>query len=66
MNPTFVSELESLINRYSLESGSDTPDFLLAEYLSGCVDVWNRTCRGRDKWHGFKPFGNEPVGEEGT
>lgn len=29
---SFTEELKSLINRYSLENGSDTPDWLLADY----------------------------------
>jgi hypothetical protein len=29
---TFIEELRYLINRYSKENGSDTPDFILSEY----------------------------------
>ena len=32
----FRKELACLINRYSRENGSDTPDFILADYLDGC------------------------------
>lgn len=48
----FLNELEQLINRYSKESGSDTPDFILAEYLQGCLDNFNKTLVRREKWYG--------------
>jgi hypothetical protein len=46
---TFNNELRSLINRYSKESGSNTPDYLLANYLIGCLDVFDSTVRLRDQ-----------------
>jgi hypothetical protein len=48
---TFQEELVSLINRYCMENGSNTPDFLLAEYLVGCLEVFNDTVRKREKWY---------------
>lgn len=68
----FVKELECLINRCSLENGSDTPDFILAEYLVGCLEIFDQTSRARDSWHGFMPFRREAsisgvdAGERGT
>lgn len=32
----FKSELEKLINRYSQENKSNTPDFILCEYILNC------------------------------
>lgn len=49
---TFQDELERLINRHGMETGSDTPDFLLARYLSGCLDLWNGTIQARETWYG--------------
>ncbi len=49
-------EIRAALNRHSAENGSDTPDFLLAEFLVGCLETWNRTTRKRDEWHGFSPF----------
>ena len=51
----FQKELEFLINKYSLESGSDTPDFILAEYLNGCLVNFNQTLKVREKWYGRAP-----------
>lgn len=49
---TFESELESLINRYSKENDSNTPDFILAEYLTDCLATWTKTTKAREKWYG--------------
>lgn len=48
----FEKDLEQLINRYSMESGSNTPDFLLASFLKDCLENWNRHTKQRDEWHG--------------
>ena len=53
-----IDELEALINKHSVENESDTPDFILAKYLGRCLDNWNETVTARDKWWGFKPWGN--------
>lgn len=47
----FSNELESLINRHSMENGSNTPDFLLAGYLQSCLDAFDHAVRERDKWY---------------
>jgi hypothetical protein len=51
---SFLQELESLINRYSKESGSNTPDFILTEYLSACLDAFDAASRAREKWFGYE------------
>jgi hypothetical protein len=48
----FEKELSELLNRHSKENGSNTPDFILAQYLQGCLDNFNRTVIDRDWWHG--------------
>lgn len=53
MNKTeFRKELERLINKYSMENGSDTPDFILADYLVACLDAFDATVKAREKWYG--------------
>lgn len=47
----FEKELESLLNRYSKENGSDTPDFILAEYLIGCLENFNNIVGKRTTWY---------------
>lgn len=48
---TFKKELESLINKYSKENDSNTPDFILADYLGNCLKSFEITIKERDKWY---------------
>ena len=50
--PSFRKELESLINIHSMENGSDTPDFILAEFLSGCLRTFDAAVTRRAEWYG--------------
>lgn len=50
----FQKELDELINRNSMENGSDTPDFILAEYLTNCLNNFDIAVKSRDKWYGHK------------
>ncbi len=54
----FKKELETLINQCSLENESDTPDFILAEYLQRCLDNYNKTLQMREEWWG-RPINNQ-------
>ena len=55
----FRKELEDLINSYSKENGSDTPDFILAEYLDDCLTFFDKAVSRRTKWYG--PGEENPV-----
>jgi len=48
----FHGELSSLLNRYSKENGSNTPDFLLANYLTSCLHNFNSIVNAREEWYG--------------
>lgn len=50
----FHKELEQLINKHSMENISDTPDFILADYMMGCLKNFDTSVRIRDDWYGFK------------
>lgn len=52
MATSFELELQSLLNRHSRESASGTPDFILAEYLSGCLSLFHDAVNRREAWHG--------------
>lgn len=54
-SPTFRKELESLINRHSMENGSNTPDFILAEYLTSCLSAYDKAISWRDRWYTIAP-----------
>ena len=47
----FEIELASLLNRHSQENASDTPDFILAKYLTDCLEAWNRATVRRTAWY---------------
>jgi len=49
---TFENKLIHLLNSYSMENGSNTPDFILAKYLINCLDNLNKTVKSREKWYG--------------
>ena len=49
---TFRKQLEHLINSQSREQVSDTPDFILAEYLENCLDAYDRAVQRREEWYG--------------
>lgn len=53
--PDFITELRELLNRRSMENGSDTPDFILAQYLTDCLRAWNRATKRREDWYGRTP-----------
>ncbi|MEW6482872.1 MAG: hypothetical protein AB1397_07780 [bacterium] len=46
----FELELNSLINKYSRENISNTPDFILGEYLQDCLQAYEKAVNLRDKW----------------
>lgn len=48
----FKKELEQLINKHSIENESNSPDFILAEYLTLCLEAWKRSIKNREKWYG--------------
>ena len=48
----FEKELCILINKYSKESNSDTPDFILADYMNSCLEAFNKAIVWRAEWNG--------------
>ena len=48
---TFEEALTNLINKYSEENGSNTPDFILAKYMYECLENFNTAVSAREKWY---------------
>ena len=48
----FLDELQVLINQHSIENGSDTPDFILAEHLMKCLESFEQTTKIRNRYYG--------------
>ena len=51
---SFEKALESLINSYSMENDSNTPDFILSDYLTDCLDTFNKITNRRNKFYNRK------------
>jgi hypothetical protein len=48
-------EIARLLNRHSAENGSNTPDFLLAEFLTSSLEAFDTAVREREAWYGRNP-----------
>lgn len=44
--------LADALNRFSAENPSNTPDWILAQYLLGCLAAWNQATQQRERWYG--------------
>lgn len=51
MSKALRDEIETAINKNSAENGSNTPDFVLAEYLMDCLTAFDKAVRQRTEWH---------------
>lgn len=51
-NSNFERELQQLINKYSIENDSNTPDWVLARLLCRTLDIFREIMINRDSWHG--------------
>lgn len=49
--PTLKKELTSLLNKHCSENGSDTPDFILAQYLLDSLSAYDAAVSAREKWY---------------
>ena len=52
MGDEFRIELERLLNRWSKENESSTPDFILANYLINSLAAYDSAVREREIWYG--------------
>ncbi len=55
MDHTFEQDLAELINRHSCENASNTPDFVLAQFMVACVSAFNASTQQRETWYGRDP-----------
>lgn len=63
MRPEIEDAIRTVINRYSAENGSDTPDFILAQYMLACLEAFNAATKERERWYGRGP---EPASEDAS
>lgn len=50
-----MGDIKELLNSHSREQDSDTPDFILAEYLMACLEAFEVGVNRRDVWYGVNP-----------
>jgi len=44
-------DIQHLLNSYSRENESNTPDFILASYVESCLQSFEQATRQRDIWN---------------
>jgi len=52
---SFRKDIEDMINIHSKENSSNTPDFILAEYLSDCLEIFDKAVNKREKYFEDNP-----------
>lgn len=50
-----ANELSALLNRCSRENASNTPDFILAQYMLGCLVAFENALNARERWYRNDP-----------
>ena len=58
-------EIETAINRVSAENSSNTPDFILADFLVSCLAAFDRATRERERWYGCRHAPGSPEQHSG-
>lgn len=48
--------IREAINKASAENGSNTPDLILAEYLTICLMAFEKATEQREAWYGGKMY----------
>lgn len=54
-------QIEEALNNCSAENMSNTPDFILAQYLINCLDSFDIAVRSRDDWYRNLNFQNAKI-----
>lgn len=47
-------QLTATLNRHCAENDSNTPDWILAQYLIGCLSAFNQAVQQREDWYGIR------------
>lgn len=50
----FRADVKTAINKNCIESGSNTPDFILSDYLVNCLLAYERIHQANESWYGKK------------
>jgi len=52
--PDLRDDVRDLLNRHSRENASNTPDFILADFLMSCLEAFEFGVQERESWYGIK------------
>ena len=63
---SFSKDLRALLNRHSRENASDTPDFILSEYIETCLGAYEVAVTRRDAHNEDQPPAHDNEGDEPT
>jgi len=55
------TELTTLLNRHSVENASNTPDFILAQFMLSCLLAFDTAVQQRETWYGRDASPSGPV-----
>ncbi len=51
-NEALRREIAQVLNGYSRENATNTPDWILAQYLANCLDAFDKAITARALWYG--------------
>jgi hypothetical protein len=51
IRPTLSEDIQAAINSHNGEARSNTPDFILAEYLMACLHAFEAASNERERWY---------------
>jgi len=54
--------IRTVLNKFSAENASNTPDFILAQFLLSCLAAWDTGVQQRETWHGRDASGSVSAG----
>lgn len=57
---SFEEELRSLINRHGRENASNTPDWILSQYIAASLAAFDVAVQQRETWYGRDARPTEP------
>jgi hypothetical protein len=57
----FEKAIMEMINKFSMENASNTPDYILATYLNNCLNTFNEAVQQREIYYGRDPRPTETV-----
>jgi hypothetical protein len=49
-----LEELTTLLNSFSRENESNTPDFILANFMLSCLVAFEKASNQRENWYGWE------------